>query len=309
MSERVTVRQIQEKKRKKEKIVVLTAYDYPLASLIDRCAVDIILVGDSLANVVLGLDSTTQVGMAEMLHHAKAARRAVKRALLVGDMPFGSYQRDPARAVANAKRFVEEAGCDAVKLEWFDLPAGQAGRCLEVAENIVKSGIPVMGHVGLTPQTAEQLGGFKVQGKDAGSARKILDNALALEKKGCFSIVLECIPAPLAAMITKRLSVPTIGIGAGKDCDGQVLVTHDLLGLFERFTPKFVKRYVHLNNSIEKGVARFCNDVRCGKFPDKAHSYPMNPQELKELKKRPYEKMSLLCRRNPRRGRQMSALR
>ena len=277
MSEHVTVRQIQEKKRKKEKIVVLTAYDYPLASLIDRSAVDIILVGDSLANVALGLDSTTQVGMTEMLHHAKAVRRAVKRALLVGDMPFESYQEDPSLAVANARRFVEEAGCDAVKLEWFD-------RCLEAAGKIVAAGIPVMGHVGLTPQTAGQMGGFKVQGKDAGSARKILENALALEKKGCFSVVLECIPAPLAAMITGRLSIPTIGIGAGKDCDGQVLVTHDLLGLFERFTPKFVKQYVRLNDSIEKGIARFCADVRRGKFPDNAHSYPMNPQELKTLK-------------------------
>lgn len=277
MNERVTVPQIQEKKRKKEKIVVLTAYDYPLASLIDRSEVDIILVGDSLANVVLGLDSTTQVGMTEMLHHTKAVRRAVKRALLVGDMPFESYQQDPAKAVLNAKRFVQEAGCDAVKLEWFD-------RCLEVAENIVKAGIPVMGHVGLTPQTAEQLGGFKVQGKDAASARQILENALALEKKGCFSIVLECIPAPLAAMITQRLSVPTIGIGAGKNCDGQVLVTHDLLGLFERFTPKFVKQYVRLNDAIEKGITRFCADVRRGKFPDKAHSYLMNPEELKKLK-------------------------
>ena len=277
MNERVTVRQIQEKKRKKERIVVLTAYDYPLASLIDRSAVDIILVGDSLANVVLGLDSTTQVGMTEMLHHAKAVRRAVKRALLVGDMPFESYQKDPSQAVANARRFVAEAGCDAVKLEWFDW-------CLEVAENIVKAGIPVMGHVGLTPQTAEQSGGFKVQGKDADSARRILENALALEKKGCFSIVLECIPAPLAAMITQRLLIPTIGIGAGKDCDGQVLVTHDLLGLFDRFTPKFVKQYVRLNDAIEKGITRFCADVRRGKFPDKAHSYPMNPQELKTLK-------------------------
>ena len=277
MNERVTISKIQEKKRKKEKIVVLTAYDYPLASLIDRCAVDIILVGDSLANVVLGLDSTIQVGMTEMLHHAKAARRAVKRALLVGDMPFESYQEDPSLAVANARRFVEEAGCDAVKLEWFD-------RCLEAAGNIVAAGVPGVGPVGLTPQTAGQMGGFKVQGKDAGSARKILENALALEKKGCFSVVLECIPAPLAAMITGRLSIPTIGIGAGKDCDGQVLVTHDLLGLFERFTPKFVKQYVRLNDSIEKGIARFCADVRRGKFPDNAHSYPMNPQELKTLK-------------------------
>ena len=285
MSERVTIRQIQEKKRKGEKIVVLTAYDYSLASLIDRCAVDIILVGDSLANVVLGLDSTTQVGMTEMLHHAKAARRAVKRALLVGDMPFESYQQYPAKAVANAKRFIQEAGCDAVKLEWFDRPAGQAGRCLEVVGNIVKAGIPVMGHVGLTPQTARkaQSGGFKVQGKDAGAARKILDNALALEKEGCFSIVLECIPAPLAAIITQRLSVPTIGIGAGKDCDGQVMVTHDLLGMFERFTPKFVKCYVRLNAAIAKGVDRFCADVRRGKFPDKAHSYSMNPEELQKL--------------------------
>ncbi len=279
MNEHVTVRQIQDKKRRKEKIVVLTAYDYPLASLIDRSAVDIILVGDSLANVVLGLDSTTQVGMTEMLHHAKAVRRAVRRALLVGDMPFESYQKDPSQAVANARRFVREAGCDAVKLEWFD-------RCLEVAENIVKAGIPVMGHVGLTPQTAEQLGGFKVQGKDADSARRILEDALALEEKGCFSIVLECVPAPLAAMITQRLSVPTIGIGAGKDCDGQVLVTHDLLGLFERFTPKFVKRYVRLNDAIEKGIGRFCADVRRGKFPDKAHSYPMNPEELKKFRKK-----------------------
>ncbi len=277
MSERVTVRQIQDKKKRREKIVVLTAYDYPLASLIDRCDVDIILVGDSLANVVLGLDSTTQVGMTEMLHHAKAVRRAVKRAFLVGDMPFESYQKDPTKAVFNAKRFVQEAGCDAVKLEWFD-------RCLEVAENIVTAGIPVMGHVGLTPQTAEQMGGFKAQGKDADSARAILANALGLEQKGCFSIVLECIPAPLAAMITQRLSIPTIGIGAGKDCDGQVLVTHDLLGLFERFTPKFVKQYVHLNDSIAKGVTHFCKDVRRGKFPDKAHSYLMNPEELKKLK-------------------------
>lgn len=279
MADRVTISQIQQKKKRKQKIVVLTAYDYPLASLIDRSAVDIILVGDSLANVVLGLDSTTQVGMAEMLHHAKAVRRAVRRALLVGDMPFESYQKDPSQAVANARRFVEEAGCDAVKLEWFD-------RCLEVAENIVKAGIPVMGHVGLTPQTAGQLGGFKVQGKDADSARRILEDALALEKKGCFSIVLECVPAPLAAMITQRLSVPTIGIGAGKNCDGQVLVTHDLLGLFERFTPKFVKRYVRLNDAIEKGIGRFCADVRRGKFPDKAHSYPMNPEELKKFKKK-----------------------
>lgn len=280
MNERITIRQIQEKKSKNEKIVVLTAYDYPLASLIDRCGVDMILVGDSLANVVLGLDSTTQVGMAEMLHHAKAVRRAVKRALLIGDMPFEAYQKDPGKAVANAKRFIQEAGCDAVKLEWFD-------RCLEAAENITRAGIPVMGHVGLTPQTADRLGGLKVQGKDAASAQKIMEHALDLEKRGCFSIVLECIPAPLAAMITRRLSIPTIGIGAGLDCDGQVLVTHDLLGLCDRFTPKFVKQYVHLNEAIEEGLAHYCKDVRQGRFPDASHSYAMNPEELKKLEGTP----------------------
>ena len=273
---KMTIQQILEKK-KGEKIIVLTAYDYPLASLLDRCGVDIILVGDSLANVVLGLDSTTQVGMTEMIHHAKAVRRAVKRALLVGDMPFESYQKLPEKAVENARRFVQEAGCDAVKLEWFD-------RCLEVAHNIVRAGIPVMGHVGLTPQTADQLGGLKVQGKDAAAAQKILENALALEKKGCFSIVLECVPAPLAAMITERLAIPTIGIGAGVDCDGQVLVTHDLLGLFDRFTPKFVQRYARLDEAILEGVGRFCADVREGKFPDEAHSYAMDPGEFKKLK-------------------------
>lgn len=275
----MTINDILQKKRNNEKIIVLTAYDYPLASLIDRSGVDMILVGDSLAQVVLGLDSTTQVGMPEMLHHAKAVRRAVTRALVIGDMPYEAYQKDPAQAVENARRFVDEAGCDAVKLEWFD-------RCLEATEDIVKAGIPVMGHVGLTPQTAEQLGGLKVQGKDASSARKILGHALALEQKGCFSIVLECIPAPLAKLITGELSIPTIGIGAGKYCDGQILVTHDLLGLCERFKPKFVREYVHLNDTIGEGLRRFCGDVREGKFPDDAHSYSMNPQEMEKLERR-----------------------
>lgn len=278
MSQRVTIERIQEKKKNGEKIIVLTAYDYPLASLIDRTDVDIILVGDSLANVVLGLESTTQVGMTEMLHHAKAVRRAVKRALLVGDMPFESYQVAPSKAVVNAKRFIEEAGCDAVKLEWFD-------ECLKVAGDIVRAGIPVMGHVGLTPQTAQKLGGFKVQGKDAAAAREIIRHAKALEGKGCFSVVLECIPSPLAAMITKKLSIPTIGIGAGKECDGQVLVTHDLLGLFDRFRPKFVKQYAHLNDSIQEGIARFCAEVKKGQFPDASHSYAMEQEELERLER------------------------
>jgi len=276
MSKRKTIEQIQEKKRDGKKITMLTAYDYPLASLVDAAGVDIILVGDSLANVVLGLESTREVGMTEMIHHAKAANRAVKQALLVGDMPFESYQSDSDEAVVNARRFVDEAGCNAVKLEWFD-------HCLEVAEKIVGAGIPVMGHVGLTPQTAEQLGGFKVQGKDAESARKIIQHALDLQEKGCFSVVLECIPVPIAEMITQQLSIPTIGIGAGPHCDGQVLVTHDILGLFDRFKPKFVKQYTDLGASILKGVQQFCKEVEEGKFPDMLHSYSMKEQERLNL--------------------------
>ena len=279
MSGRKTVQQIQKKKKEGRKITMLTAYDYPLASLVDAAGVDMILVGDSLANVVLGLESTTDVGMSEMIHHAKAANRAVRQALLIGDMPFESYQADSDGAVDNARRFVEEAGCDAVKLDWF-------GRCLEVTEKIVKAGIPVMGHIGLTPQTAEELGGFKVQGKDADSARKIIEDAKALEKQGCFSIVLECIPSQIAQIITEQLSIPTIGIGAGQHCDGQVLVTHDLIGLFDRFKPKFVKQYADLGATIKESVRHFCKEVEEGKFPDQAHSYSMNPEQLANLKVR-----------------------
>jgi 3-methyl-2-oxobutanoate hydroxymethyltransferase len=279
MSERKTVGQIKAMKQNREKITMLTAYDYPLAALVDKAGIEIILVGDSVANVVLGLDSTPEVGMEEMIHHAKAVNRAVKQALLVGDMPFESYQRDMKMAVKNAKRFVEEAGCNAVKLEWFD-------RCLEVAEEILHSGIPVMGHVGLTPQTAEQLGGYKVQGTDADSAKKIIERAKGLEEKGCFSIVLECIPHQIAEIITDQLSIPTIGIGAGRHCDGQVLVTHDVLGLFDRFKPKFVKQYIDLSASIQVGVAHFRDEVRRQQFPDKDYSYSMNQEELEKLKRK-----------------------
>jgi 3-methyl-2-oxobutanoate hydroxymethyltransferase len=216
--------------------------------------------------------------MAEMIHHAKAANRAVKQALLIGDMPFESYQANSAQALDNALRFVQEAGCNAVKLEWFD-------RCLEVTGKIVQAGIPVMGHIGLTPQTAEQLGGFKVQGKDADSAAKIIEYALALEKSGCFSIVLECIPSAIAKMITDQLTIPTIGIGAGPDCDGQVLVIHDLIGLFDRFKPKFVKQYTDASTVILEGIKSFCKEVGEGKFPDPLHSYSMNPDELARLKR------------------------
>ena len=279
MTNRKTIQQIQQKKKNSQKITMLTAYDYSLASLVDAAGVDIILVGDSLANVVLGLESTTEVGMTEMIHHAKAVNRAVTSALLIGDMPFDSYQSDSNKAVDNAKRFIQEAGCNAVKLEWFD-------QCLEVAEKIADAGIPVMGHVGLTPQTAEKLGGFKVQGKDAESAQKIIKHAKDLQEKGCFSIVLECIPTQIAEMITQELSIPTIGIGAGPHCDGQVLVTHDILGLFDRFKPKFVKQYTNLGTSIIEGVQHFCKEVEEGKFPDALHSYSMNEQERMNLKVR-----------------------
>jgi len=261
----------------KRKITMLTAYDYPIASLVDQAGIDMILVGDSLANVVLGLDSTTKVGMSEMLHHAKAVTRAVKSSLVVGDMPYDSYQVNPAKSVENAKRFIDEAGCDCVKLEWFD-------KCLEVSEAIIKSGIPVMGHIGLTPQTADKLGGFKVQGKDAEAAQRLIDQALALEKLGCFAIVLECVPDKIAALITRKLKMPTIGIGAGVHCDGQVLVINDMLGLFERYTPKFVKKYLNLSPLILKAIQEFKSEVIQAKFPGIEHTFAIKEEELRKLK-------------------------
>jgi 3-methyl-2-oxobutanoate hydroxymethyltransferase len=260
----------------KRKITMLTAYDYPLGYLVDKAGIDMILVGDSLANVVLGLESTTQVGMTEMLHHAKAVTRAVKNALVIGDMPYDSYQLNPQDSVKNAGRFIDEAKCDAVKLEWFD-------RCLEVTEKIVKAGIPVMGHIGLTPQTADKIGGFKVQGKDAQTAQRLIEQATALEKLGCFSIVLECVPDKIAGIITEKLKIPTIGIGAGPDCDGQVLVIHDMLGFFQRYKPKFVKQYINLSQLIQKAIEEFKLEVTVGAFPGKEHSFTIKEEELKKL--------------------------
>jgi 3-methyl-2-oxobutanoate hydroxymethyltransferase len=256
---------------------MLTAYDYPLAKAVDQAGVDIILVGDSLANVVLGLESTKDIGMAEMIYHAKAVRRAVTRALVVGDMPFEAYQVDVNDAVKNAGRFQTEAGCDAVKLEWFD-------RAPEAARLIVAAGTPVMGHIGLTPQTADKLGGFKVQGRDAQAARALTQQARAFQDAGCFSLVLECVPDKVAGMITERLSIPTIGIGAGPLCDGQVLVTHDMLGLFDRYSPKFVKKYVNLTEAILGAIGSYRDDVLEGRFPGREHSFTINPEELKKLK-------------------------
>jgi 3-methyl-2-oxobutanoate hydroxymethyltransferase len=214
--------------------------------------------------------------MMEMLHHTKAVRRAVKNALLVGDMPFDSYQLNPEECVKNARRFVEEAGCSAVKLEWFD-------RCLEVARKIVSARIPVMGHIGLTPQTVDKIGGFKCQGKDAESARKLIQQAKELEQAGCFALVLECVPDRLAGLITNKLKIPTIGIGAGVNCDGQVLVTNDLLGLFDRYTPKFVKKYADVSNLILQALETYKLEVLEGKFPDMEHSFSIKEDELKKI--------------------------
>lgn len=276
---RITVQQIQAKKTCNEKIIMLTAYSYPVAALLDKAGVDIILVGDSLANVALGLKSTKEVGMQEMIHHASAVGRAVKNALLVGDMPFDAYQNtDKSTALINAKRFIEEAGCGAVKVEWFD-------NCLDIIANLVENGIEVMGHIGLTPQTVERLGGFKVQGKDAASAAQLIRSAKALQESGCFCIVLECIPFQLAELITNAVSIPTIGIGAGAYCDGQVLVTDDMLGLYCDRLPRFVKRYACLERVILDAVSKFQQEVNDGNFPDGAHSYSMAEEEIEKIKK------------------------
>ena len=275
MKDKISVQDILSLKGKR-KITMLTAYDYPLAALMDRTGIDMILVGDSVANVVLGLDSTTKVGMVEMIHHAKAVTRAVKHALVVGDMPYDSYQVNPQESVKNARRFIDEADCGAVKLEWFD-------QCLEVTAKIIQSGVAVMGHIGLTPQTAERQGGFKVQGKDAETARRLIEQAAALEELGCFSLVLECVPDKIAQIITQKLKIPTIGIGAGIHCDGQVLVTHDLLGLFERFKPKFVKQYINLGPQIQKAIEEYIKEVVEGKFPAAEHSFTIKSEELEKL--------------------------
>jgi 3-methyl-2-oxobutanoate hydroxymethyltransferase len=271
-----TIEDIIAQKSRQERITMLTAYDYSMASFLDEAGIDIILVGDSLANVVLGLESTTEVGMNEMLTSARAVVRAVKNALVVCDMPFDSYQLGPLAAVDNARQFIE-AGCKAVKLEWFE-------GCPEVASAIVKAGVAVMGHVGLTPQTARGIGGMKVQGKDAGTAQAIIKNAKLMQDSGCFSVVLECIPREVAQVITGQLKIPTIGIGAGPHCDGQVLVVHDVLGLFSRYQPKFSKKYADLGTQILQAVRQYKMEVISGQFPDDAHSFHLSQDEIKKLR-------------------------
>jgi 3-methyl-2-oxobutanoate hydroxymethyltransferase len=273
---KITVLDLDRKKTQVQPITMLTAYDYTGAVLVDAAGIDVILVGDSLGMVIMGLDSTVPVTMEEMLHHCRAVARGAKYAHLVGDMPFMSYQADPAEAMRNAARFLKEGGMDSVKLEGGREMAG-------TIQAIVDAGIPVMGHIGLTPQSVSKLGGYRVQGKTAESARKLLDSALALEVAGCYALVLEAVPAPVAELITQRLKIPTIGIGAGAGCDGQVLVYHDLLGLFDRLQPRFVKEYAHLRVTIQEALESYREDVLGKRFPAEEHTYPMNAAEWDEF--------------------------
>ncbi len=251
---------------KRRKLTCLTAYDYPTARIVDEAGVDMVLVGDSVANVVLGYETTIPVTMEEMLHHTRAVRRAVKRALVIADMPYGSFHGDAIESVRNAVRFVKEAGAEAVKIEGGE-------RRLDLIHRLVEAEIPVMGHVGLTPQSFHALGGFRVQGKTPRAAEQLLRDAHAVEAAGAFSVVLEAVPRELAAQVTRELRIPTIGIGAGPDCDGQVLVLHDLIGLTFGRTPKFARRYAQVGDAIAQAVQSFCDDVQRGSFPSDAESY------------------------------------
>jgi len=273
---KVTTHALRAKKERGEPITMLTAYDYPTALAMERAGVDAILVGDSLGMVVLGYENTLPVTMEDMLHHCKAVARGAKTAHLIGDMPFMSYQVTPTEAVRNAGRFLQEAGMDAVKLE--------GGRDMAATiEAIVAAGIPVMGHLGLTPQSVHKLGGYKTQGKSAEAARRLVENAHLLEEAGCYAVVLEAIPDRVAELISHRLAIPTIGIGAGSSCDGQVLVSHDLLGLFDRFTPKFVKKYANVHGEMARAFAEYIADVGAHRFPAPEHSHQIDDEEFRAL--------------------------
>jgi len=275
---KTTVPEVRSARERGERLVMITAYDYPGARIADQAGVDLVLVGDSLAMVVLGHADTLAVTMDEMLHHVRAARRGTERALLVADMPYGSFHLGPDQAVANAVRFVKEAGAQAVKIE---------GARIDVLRALVDAEIPVMGHVGLTPQSIHRFGGFKVQGRGAEAREALLAAARAVEEAGAFSIVLECIPTALAREVTERLTIPTIGIGAGPHCDGQVLVWHDLLGIEERIAPRFVRRYAELGRASREAVAAFAHDVRTGAFPSAEEGFEdpsvPKPQTLERL--------------------------
>ena len=274
---RVTITEIREMKQKKEKIPMLTAYDYVTAKMVDEAGVPLILVGDSLGMVMLGYQSTIPVTMEEMIHHTKAVVRGAKKALVVGDMPFMTYHISVSDALHNAARFIQEAGAQAVKLEGGEV-------AVETIRRLVRCGIPVMGHIGLTPQSIHQLGGFKVRGKGLEEARKLLNDARILEEAGAFAIVLECTPAPLSKLITQKLSIPTIGIGAGLDCDGQVQVISDLLGLYTEFVPKHAKQYAKLAGEIKTAVEDYISEIKSLSFPTMEHSYTMDEGLIKQLK-------------------------
>jgi 3-methyl-2-oxobutanoate hydroxymethyltransferase len=272
-AEKVSLTALAEKKRNGERIVMVTSYDYPTARIADEAGLDLVLVGDSAAMTVLGHDSTVPATMDEMVMLTRAAVRGAQRPLLIADMPFGSFQVSDEDALRNAIRFVKEAGADAVKLEG-------AGTSLSRVRAIVAAGIPVMGHVGLTPQSATMLGGLRAQGRTATRALRLLDDARALEAEGCFAVVLEAVPAPVAARITAALTVPTIGVGSGPDCDGQVLVLHDLVGLYQGRSARFVKRYADVGSTIRDALERFAADVRAGAFPEEEHTYSIPEEEL-----------------------------
>ncbi len=273
---RVTITEIKEMKQKKEKIPMLTAYDYVTAKMVDEAGVPLILVGDTLGMVILGYESTIPVTMEEMVHHTKAVVRGAKKALIIGDMPFMTYHISVSDALHNAARFIQEGGAQAVKMEGGEVVA-------EKVRRLVDCGIPVMGHIGLTPQSKHQLGGFKARGKAAEEAKKLLNDACILEEAGAFAVVLECIPARLSKLITHKLAIPTIGIGAGPDCDGQVQVVSDMLGLYTDFVPRHAKQYAKLAGEIKAAVSGYISEVKSLSFPTMEHSYTMDESLIKQL--------------------------
>ena len=274
---KVTILQLQKMKEQGEKISMTTAYDYPTAHFVDKAGIEVILVGDSLAMTVLGLDSTVPVTMEDMIHHIRPVVRGAPNAMIVGDMPFGSYNQAKEQGIMNATRLMKEGGCDVVKLEGGTEVA-------DTVKAIVDAGVPVMGHIGLTPQTISKLGGFKVQGKDVAAVKNLLDSALALEAAGAFSLVMEAVPEEAGKLITRKLRIPTIGIGAGRYCDGQVLVFHDMVGLFEKFLPKFVKRYANLGPEVVKALEAFKKETKEGSFPGVENTFGgVTEEDLKGL--------------------------
>lgn len=274
---KITIQKLKKMKEGNEKISMTTAYDYPTAYFVEKAGIEIILVGDSLAMTIMGLDSTVSVTMEQMIHHTKAVVKGAPTPLIVGDLPFGSYNVSKEQAITNANRLMKEGGCDVVKLEGGE-------EVQHIVKAIVDSGTPVMGHIGLTPQTVSKLGGFKVQGKSLEAAKKILDDAKALEEAGAFALILECIPENIGKLVTEKVSIPTIGIGGGRYCDGQVLVFHDMLGLFEKFVPKFVKKYAELGVEIVNGLENFKQDVKEGSFPSNEYVFKgISEEELERL--------------------------